>query len=444
MLDPLAAEGEVASGNASSSCQPDGASSSRQPVSSEDLSARPGFAGEIRQSLLDGWEPQPSPCCAAASVAGAFNSIWARDRSNSQRISVLEVTSLMASFCEKKALGYQRNLERRIGADEGTLTPLLQAAEAVLEQRGFQWSVGRANPCEVSNNMFQLALQEVLERTPRFSCVNKTLGVALTGSLGHVKVGSRPRSRTNSGEIEAPAASSARNTTTDSPRLGPDFAAERVGSAKGKGRAPSHPAGSKQSKSILRELGRLISKRRATRRLQGERPRTTDIGSWGIIQAARDLAAKHESAQNFKVSVFLGKKTRGSRAAVEPISQHDDVWTVGQQWEAFKATFKNPQCALLFHLRNHYALLFGWREWWNQASGRLQRQILTARKRQKPSAWLDFEEVRETILGSSGYQVMILEKRLRVQFPGDAPDWSADGADMEDANSSSDDSDIQM
>merc|ERR1719183_1686571 len=169
-------------------------------------------------------------------------------------------------------------------------------------------------------------------------------------------------------------------------------------------------ARSKKSTVVLREVGQLLSKRRATRRLQGERPRTTDIGSWGIIQAARDLAAKHESAQNFKVSVFLGKKTRGSRAAVEPISQHDDVWTVGQQWEAFKATFKNPQCALLFHLRNHYALLFGWREWWNQASGRLQRQILTARKRQKPSAWLDFEEVRETILGSSGYQVMILEK----------------------------------
>lgn len=53
---------------------------------------------------------------------------------------------------------------------------------------------------------------------------------------------------------------------------------------------------------------------------------------------------------------------------------------------------------LLFHLTNHYALVFAWREWQDEEPMRLRRQILTARKGQRPSAWIDFEEVRKILL----------------------------------------------
>lgn len=480
MSDPLAAESEVPDLlrprsqsdpslanpsleqiSQSASCSSwTGAHSSSSQISAEDLSSRDRFTGEIRQSLLDGWEPQPSPCCAAASVAGAFNCIWEQGRSSTQRVSVLEVTALMAAFCQRRALVNQQKVERRLGATDGMLTPLLAAAEEVLQQRGFVWSAGRDNPCEVSTNMFSLALQEVLERMPRFSWVkghaaHQMLRSALAGSLGRVKCRSRANSREAGGEMAdldavAPAALSARSRPSrpmESPLpFGPEGtteesvgACERGASAKVKRRMLSKgsPSCGKQSKGILRDLGKLFSKWRATRRLQGERPRTTDIGSWGVIQAAKDVARTHGCAESFKVSVFLGKQARGSKAATVPLSQHDGASKVNQQWEALKTSFRLPQCALLFHLRNHYALIFAWREWSDDGSTTLRRQVLTARKRQKPSAWIDFEEIRGTILGSTGYQILLLEVLLHAREPADAWHWPDDGSDMDDDVSSS-------
>lgn len=60
---------------------------------------------------------------------------------------------------------------------------------------------------------------------------------------------------------------------------------------------------------------------------------------------------------------------------------------------------------LLFHLKNHYALVFALREW--EAPGNQKvRQLLTARKGQRPTAWVDFEDARQTMLGWEGYKMM--------------------------------------
>ncbi len=122
---------------------------------------------------------------------------------------------------------------------------------------------------------------------------------------------------------------------------------------------------------------------------------------------------------------------------------------------------------LLFHLTNHYALIFGLREWrstnrppevatspcppgnlgGDQAArekcaaaataggdcarpvgraddthggcgggstatgeGRWTRQILTARKGQRPTVWMNFEEARRILLGWEGYKVLALSR----------------------------------
>lgn len=64
---------------------------------------------------------------------------------------------------------------------------------------------------------------------------------------------------------------------------------------------------------------------------------------------------------------------------------------------------------LLFHLKNHYALIFALREWVTEG-GEHVRQVLTARKGQRPSAWIDFAEMRSTLIGWAGYKLLTVER----------------------------------
>ena len=64
---------------------------------------------------------------------------------------------------------------------------------------------------------------------------------------------------------------------------------------------------------------------------------------------------------------------------------------------------------LIFHLTNHYAIVFALREW-VEPGGALVRQLLTARRGQRPTVWIDWSEVRETILKWDGYKLLSVER----------------------------------
>ena len=130
-----------------------------------------------------------------------------------------------------------------------------------------------------------------------------------------------------------------------------------------------------------------------------------------------------------------------------PLSRKDTARNVTTQWNALRSAFADPDCVLLFHLKNHYALIFAVREWVgpsrsdNSSSGSVDvrsadeegsahddkvkedsskkadttvmmvhRQIYTARRGQRPKVWIDFKEARETMLGWEGYKIMSLTR----------------------------------
>ena len=67
-----------------------------------------------------------------------------------------------------------------------------------------------------------------------------------------------------------------------------------------------------------------------------------------------------------------------------------------------------PNEALVFHLKNHYALVFACREWVDERTGQCVRQLLTARRGQRPAVWMDFSEAREVMLGWDGYKMLAI------------------------------------
>ena len=179
----------------------------------------------------------------------------------------------------------------------------------------------------------------------------------------------------------------------------------------------------------------------------------------------------------------MGKRRTTKTKLDVALSRKDDTDTITTQWDALKATLNRSDTVLLFHLKNHYALIFAYREWMvytpfmtdtsygasssvvpgdltggsscsemakegeihasssssnnnnnteNQINGAngsgnvsnnnnsntsnpsistppiIKRQLLAARKGQRPTAWIDFEEARETMLGWEGYKIMAI------------------------------------
>lgn len=76
-----------------------------------------------------------------------------------------------------------------------------------------------------------------------------------------------------------------------------------------------------------------------------------------------------------------------------------------------------PRAALIYHLENHFSLIYAAREWRSDAGyggARTVRQVLVARPGQRPCYWVDFAWLRDTCLAWKGYNV------VAVACPGPA------------------------
>eukprot|EP00518_Triparma_eleuthera_P002951 CAMPEP_0182453604 /NCGR_PEP_ID=MMETSP1319-20130603/602_1 /TAXON_ID=172717 /ORGANISM="Bolidomonas pacifica, Strain RCC208" /LENGTH=234 /DNA_ID=CAMNT_0024651551 /DNA_START=120 /DNA_END=821 /DNA_ORIENTATION=+ len=73
------------------------------------------FSISYSSSLLNAWVKQPSPCCGAASVASAVNSLRGHSRTDDGAIGHLDVLPLMASMLREQMEAKRRSLERIIG-----------------------------------------------------------------------------------------------------------------------------------------------------------------------------------------------------------------------------------------------------------------------------------------------------------------------------------------
>ena len=57
---------------------------------------------------------------------------------------------------------------------------------------------------------------------------------------------------------------------------------------------------------------------------------------------------------------FIGRnKTKNSLKEYVKLGPGDSEAKVTEQWRALQAAFNRPEAVLLYHLKNHYALVFG-------------------------------------------------------------------------------------
>ena len=152
------------------------------------------------------------------------------------------------------------------------------------------------------------------------------------------------------------------------------------------------------------------------------RPSTAPIGNLGILTAARSVglalslpAGPLRDSVVVKAKAVMGRSKAGAGAGVGPpemaylqLKAADGARDVERQWAMLRTLFLRRRTALLSHHKNHYAIIFAVREWEREGAGTVVRQVFTARRGQRPNAWIDFEELRNTYLSWEGYKLMAI------------------------------------
>ena len=163
------------------------------------------------------------------------------------------------------------------------------------------------------------------------------------------------------------------------------------------------------------------------------KPSTAAFGNWGILAAVREINESDETG-NFAGKLFMGRGGRGSKVQhkISPVMSSDPLRCEAEterQWQMLKLEHSHPNSVLLSHHKNHYALIFAVRDWVEEPRHSLDddeadneapkkrrvRQVLTARRGQRPKEWIDWEELRGFYLKWAGYKLMSIRFSPFVQ-----------------------------
>lgn len=181
-----------------------------------------------------------------------------------------------------------------------------------------------------------------------------------------------------------------------------------------------------------KDLWEILRKMAGLEKLRRPKPSTAAFGNWGVAEAFRRCvyflffvwAIRLTSCFVYRVSaaaqpadpaappaprvscrVVVGAKTRLRKDLPVPLTRNASEEAIDGEWRRLCALFATDGSALIFHLKNHYALVHALRERTDR-DGRRTREMLTARRGQRPNAWIPWEEARSTMLRWSGYAIM--------------------------------------
>lgn len=417
------------------------------------------FSFAFSRAVFDGWAHQPSPCCAAASVAGACNAALGLSATSADALSSAHVAGLLHGMLSEQAAKRRAAVERLLGGVP--IEPAIQALRAELSAEGRTLG-GRkeagCKPKEALGRLRRLASAHQSDTDSAAAAEAAETWRALRAAFAAVSAAAAE------GDDEADEGDN-EGAAGDEALLVDPFAKE--------GGAPDPGLGAR------RELRILLSKLAGAEQLGAcqQRPSTAAVGNWGItgaVKALRDgrfadwradprlealaCARPHSAGQSgaenappaeqtgdpeaatplhaavrgaarLSARTLASVRVRGQPAPPIVLSRRDTDAEVQAAWLSLRAAFSRPRCALVLHHRNHYALIFGMREWTQAAAGETGggadpgpvapdpgaeragcaarvRQVLSARKGQRPTAWLDWSEVHRTLSGWAGYAII--------------------------------------
>ncbi|OQR84491.1 hypothetical protein ACHHYP_20664 [Achlya hypogyna] len=327
------------------------------------------FAVAVSRQALRGWVKQPSPSCAAASLAGVLNVLHNYPREDPRAYSCMGVLEVFRQLFRDKIHRQKTLMELRLGQP---IAPLEAAVVQSLATDGLE--LGGVGNNKVAKNVLRRHVFASIERGYTTAASHELYGV-LHDALS-----------TSSADEEPP------RDDMDDDLPGSDAAASSVW--------------------WRASLGAYFHRLDGLAKLERQhKPSTAICGNQTLIEGVNLIfsTASESPLSTLRARYFMGKRLRGVRIQHELEPSDTATGRDADVWRALWSAFTAHDTALLFHLTNHYALIFALREWVD-ADGAPVRQVLTSRKGQRPSAWLDWAEVYAVLLGWSGYRVLAFQK----------------------------------
>lgn len=300
----------------------------------------------VNAAVLNGWQPQKSPCCAGASLAGAVNAVRGLPRTSSDALTVKDGLEAVAEVVQHQ-LDQARSKLAYVGDVAGV--------EAAIEE--------------------QLRKEDIWDKRVPAKTIGRRLRALLRLEAAAEEVGAAEDEEPQPEEEE------------DAEPIAADFV------------PPEQTEEVSFANEDLPTLTTAVVKRHALHRLRKERPTTAEVGNWGIARGV---------PEGFACRMLLGKKLKGTGYEI-PISASDPPETVARQWEQLVGAFQRPRTVILAHITNHYALFAAVRAYTRPGEHEAVREVLTARKGQQPRTWIPFEELRSICLSWTGYRLMLIQ-----------------------------------
>ncbi|KAJ9462279.1 hypothetical protein DIPPA_09813 [Diplonema papillatum] len=153
-------------------------------------------------------------------------------------------------------------------------------------------------------------------------------------------------------------------------------------------------------------------------------PSTGAIGNWGLIKAIQKMNERLPAeAESVSIRTLLSR----CGTTVHKVKATDPPDVVATQWYSLCNQFDRPNSCVIFHHTNHYSLIFALRSWLPAGSDMPIRQVLTARKGQRPNTWYDFNECRAIVASWGGYKLLHVSRPQQNQPASDANADQPDG-----------------
>lgn len=352
------------------------------------------FSFSFNKRVFDGWVKQPSACCGAASLAGAWNAVSCLHRSNKQALNHIDVLNIFKTIFIDAIQKKQSSFERKLGS---SLDRFL-SEDLVIHLARNGREIGGKKGCNATKKSVIAALKticraRILQNNDNSITIDNTTNDndncknelkseinrdAITCFIELFQMeGITLTNDSKENDIEE-------KNNADNDEEKDDDNSDRDDE--------NMDTSTKNSKTWVwrADLMDIIRNIAGLKKLKMERPSTAAIGNWAILLGLQRMSEFAELGSRVQAQLFMGKRKSVKQKLEVPLSIRDTDEIIQQQWDSLKSNFMHEGSVLLFHLKNHYALIFAVREWVldiANESPQIVRQILTARKGQRPGAW---------------------------------------------------------